>query len=155
MTRTGLLTIAALMLGSAPAFADSCLPFLAQYQEQSNGSTALTMTTLNRNALVSYAVFNMSYINAFPLGRRFNSLSQADVVFSDRQKGSQGFDVARPDKLTISVTVAASPQVTLTLNSWNNVKATFTATCTFNGIMHGSTGDVDYLLFFQYIPPIG
>lgn len=125
--------------------------------------TAMTLTTLNKKAVASFSQSHMQYYGARPSatgGRQPARWVATDYdandrhqLFSDRQKGAQldaqPFDKDQADLIGLVVTIEESPQVTVTLRSWGNVKATFRATCSAGGVMHGSTPDVDYLLVLE------
>ena len=114
---------------------------------------------MNRNGIGSYVESGMAHRDAIPnLGRRARLVSSnaatesALQFFSDRPspQSSQRFGASNPDQVKVEVTLEASPQVTFTLASHGNVKAVFRTTCSSGGVIHGSTRDVDYLLFLKY-----
>lgn len=144
---------------ATPAHADSCLPFL----QTKGGENNLVMTTLNKNSVASFAFVTMAHQDAIaprpglPIGRaeRFVSLpANQSQFFSDRMRGSQRFSILKPDQISLTVTVAATPQVTLVLRSWGNVSQTFPVTCTPTGGMYGPPGDVSYLFRFGFGTPV-
>ncbi len=156
-------TLGSLLLLSHSLAAQTCLPFLTK-QENSEGTVRLT--TLNKNGVASWSEFEVSfrpsgkspnggvrpahwYTNLDALEKR----DESKQLFSDRfsnfiQNSPQPFDIGKPDLINAVITVERSPQITVSLRSWGNTKATFRATCSQSGIMHASTGDVDYLLLF-------
>jgi hypothetical protein len=138
-------------LVGVPAHADSCLPFL---KFNSSEVAFLTLVTLNKKGVASYATKGATHVAAgrTPAGGIRSeawTISSAPQTFSDRGMPAQPFISSNADKVGVSVGVAASPQVTVTLESWGNAKAVFTASCSAGGVMHGSTPDVDYLLFLN------
>lgn len=150
--------LAALMAltSASPAIADSCLPFL----HSKGGPNVLVMTTLNKNAVASFAYLSMLHQDAIvrpPIVRpeRFvTSPANQAQLFSDRTQGAQRFSIAKADQISLTMTVAATPQVTLVLRSWGNVSQTFPVTCTPSGGMYGSPGDVSFLFRFLFSDPI-
>jgi hypothetical protein len=145
---------------SQPASAGTCLPFLPA----PNAVVSLTLVTMNKNGVASFAESQVARREgAVPnTGRPPRLVTRAGSpaveptpqVFSDRLNGFlktpvQRFDASQADDLVVEVTLEASPQVTVTLASWGNAKASFRATCSPGGVMHGSTADVDYLLFLR------
>jgi hypothetical protein len=136
--------------------AESCTAFLPK----DNEIISLELVTMNKNAAASYVKSEMRYGRGNPdLGHppRVTTIGTAPQVFSDRNNKFfaspiQYFDAMSPDNVTVEITLEESPQVTLTLASWGNAKATFRATCSGGGVMHGSTPDVDYLLFVKRQP---
>lgn len=149
--RPGLLAItlwAALPIAAARA--DSCVPFIPP--QTPNQGTWVVLTTMNTNHVVSFASGPMEY-RRIPLGRtgvlrswESQSLSQ---TFSDRMSNApQPFSIARADIIGLSVSIAGSPTVVVTLVSHGNGKGTFTATCSADGILHGTTATVEYLISF-------
>jgi hypothetical protein len=155
-----LLLLFALLLVPAVSSANSCLPFLPAQGE----IVSVTLVTMNKNGVASFVESGMAYRTAaIPntgRGARLVSnsggsgIENAPQVFSDRdvpnQTPRQHFDVRQADHVTIQITLEQSPQVTVTLATHNNAKATFRATCSAGGVMHGSTSDVDYLLFVKH-----
>lgn len=162
-----LAAIAALVLLSGPSFADSCIPFIQQPKVTPEGrSTALIMTSVNKNGVASWASLNMKHADAenitkcpsqikcpIYLPERYETDTDFphEQVFSDRRvSGSedQFFASDNADQISITMTIEASPQVTLVLNSWNNVRENFAVTCSSDGVMHASTPDADFLFYF-------
>lgn len=156
--RTGmLLFLAAMIAAPANAMAQSCTAHLANRGLNAN---AVQLVTLNRKGVSSSSTFGVTYRPPIRMPQgpvlqaNWTSEGQtgAKQLFSDRGRPLGGhvyqpYDIQRPDLITVKITAEASPQVTITLRSWGNVKSTFRATCAGNGVMHGSTDDVDYLLF--------
>jgi len=149
------------------ASAESCLPFLTQKPNSVGGTVQLV--TMNKNGVASFSSFAVAYQAGGrapgggarpPNWHTANPVAPPDVskqLFSDRlvdPAGQQPFDVSKADQINVVATVEASPQVTVTLRSWGNGKATFRATCSDGGVMHGSTQDVDYLLTLTQTLPI-
>jgi len=147
-----------------PSVAQSCLPFLAKKDNSVGGKVQLV--TLNKNGIASSSQLDVAYRAAgkSPTGGvrppQWYTDSTSGVgprdtgkqLFSDRVSGPVGnnqqpFAVAKADLINVVLSVETSPQVTITLRSWGNSKATFRVTCSAGGVMHGSTADVDYLLF--------
>jgi len=141
---------------ASPAIADSCLPFL----HSKGGPNVLVMSTLNKNAVASFAYLYMLHQDAItgpPIFRpeRFTTFpANQPQVFSDRTQGAQRFSFSKADQITLTMTVAATPQVTLVLRTWGNVSQTFPVTCTPSGGMYGPPGDVSYLFRFLFSDPI-
>lgn len=142
-----------LALIPAPALAESCLPFLTP-RENVTG-TSITMSTLNKNGVASFSIGSLVYrpplTRPRPIPARWTSQVGAPVkqFFSDRAATTPsevGFDPARSDQLSVSISVAASPAVEIRLRSWGNAAVRFTGTCSAGGVIHGSTPDVDYLI---------
>ncbi len=155
------------MLVAAPqhSIAQSCLAYLTN-QEGTAGNT-IRLVTLNKNGVASWSNFEVSYKagGKSPTGgvrpaswSTYNPpKDEAKQLFSDRYSGvgtakTQPFDIAQADLINVIITVEASPQVTVTLRTWGNTKATFRGTCSAGGVLHGSTPDVDYLLFLSKNP---
>jgi hypothetical protein len=135
------------------AFANSCLPYLTP-KDNSTGTTVI-MTTLNKNGIASFSRGNVIYREQLRTPRMVlppRWSSQADAphkqYFADRLAAppSIGFDPARPDLISIWISVSAKPQVEITLRSWGNGVVRFTGACSAGGVLHGSTPDVDYLI---------
>jgi hypothetical protein len=169
MRIVGVLIAAGLLVATTtPAAAQSCVPFLAP----DNGGARFELATLNKNGVGSWSQFEANYRpeSRIPNGPRrpaqwYTYSAPTDAapgtspqLFSDRvarpAPSAQPFDASRPDLISVVVTVEASPQVTVTLRTWNNATATFRATCSAGGVLHGSTPDVDYLLFMTRVGPI-
>lgn len=148
--------IAVLISLSGVSFADSCVHFM----QSKGGANTLVMTSLNRNGVASFAMLSMNHVDAirkppiiFP--EKYVTVPDAQPqYFSDRMIGGQRFANNHADQISVTMTVADEPQVTLTLNTWNNAKNTFNVTCTADGVMHASTPDVDYLFHFSFDLPI-
>jgi hypothetical protein len=153
------------LLGAIPqhAFAQSCLPYLTN---QNLNINSMKLVTLNKNGVASSSAFGVSYKEGrkSPSGGKpyaywttDNSDAPKDAakqLFSDRLGGTgtaknQPFDIAQADLINVIITIEASPLVTVTLRTWGNTKATFRGTCSAGGVIHGSTPDVDYLLFLN------
>jgi hypothetical protein len=152
------------------AVAQSCLPYLTKQDQYNYG---VQLVTLNKNGVASSSSFGVSYkagIKIRSIGFRpaqwstdnfFAPKDVAKQLFSDRTSGGfditkmQPFDITKADLINVVITVEASPQVTLTLRTWSNSKAVFRGTCSNGGVIHGSTPDVDYLLFLNKSPIIG
>lgn len=150
--------LAAIVLLPGLAAAQSCLPFLAR----KGGSVGATvqLVTLNRNGVASSSQFQAVFGAAgrTPTGTypaqwytddtAPDSQRAASQLFSDRRTGpsDQPFDVAKADRINVFIGIEESPRVKITLRSWGDGKVTFRATCTDNGVLHGSTNDVEYLL---------
>jgi hypothetical protein len=152
------------------AVAQSCLPYLTKQDRYNYG---VQLVTLNKNGVASSSSSGVSYregIKIRPLGfspaqwSTDNFFAPKDVakqLFSDRASGGsdiakiQPFDITQADLINVVITVQASPQVTVTLRTWGNTKAVFRGTCSTGGIIHGSTPDVDYLLFLTKYPVVG
>lgn len=133
------------------ANADSCLQFLKPYQNESNALNTLSLVTLSKSGLASYAAGLLTYHPPLQVGGRavltsYVSSKPLPQTFSDRLSGQQPFDVNHADNLTVSITVADSPQIEITLNTLGNAKLTFAATCSAQGVLHGVAKDADYLL---------
>lgn len=142
--------------------AQSCLPFLTK--QENSASNTVKFVTLNKNGAASWSSFSVSYKTGgksptgglrpaqwFTDNASDPKKDEAKQLFSDRATGvgtakMQPFDIAQTDLINVLITVEASPQVTVTLRSWGNKKATFRGTCSAGGVIHGSTPDVDYLL---------
>lgn len=160
----------AVLLGLLAGFpqtsaAESCLSYLANQKLDTN---TVQLVTLNKNGVASSSIFGVSYRDQgrSPAGGvrpaqwfTDNTTEPRDVakqLFSDRASAvgadkQQPFDIQQVDLISVIITVEASPQVTVTLRSWGNAKASFRATCSVGGVMHGSTPDVDYLLFLGQV----
>lgn len=152
----------ALVFTSTTSFAEPCLSRLPADVE---GGAAVTLVTMNKNSVASYAQSGMAYRSGIPgTGRPARLISNAGApgstttpqVFSDRPNAIfkspvQHFDAQRADQIAVELTLEQSPQVTITLASWGNVKAVFRVTCSASGVMHGSTADVDYLLILNRV----
>lgn len=148
--------------------AQSCLPFL----KKKDLTHVAHFMTLNKNGVGSWSQFKVSYresvrhvpgyVRPAQWYTNLDNAAKPDEtrqLFSDRYSGfirenQQPFDMVRPDLINVIISVEISPQITVTLRSWGNKKATFRATCSASGIMHGSTPDVDYLLFLKPVEPI-
>lgn len=145
--------------------AQSCLPYLTKQAYYNYG---IQLVTLNKNGVASSSSFEVSYkegIKIRPTGfgpaqwstdNFFAPKDAAKQLFSDRSSGakSQPFDITQADLINVVITVEASPQVTVTLRTWGNTKAVFRGTCSSGGVIHGSTPDVDYLLFLTKSPVV-
>ncbi len=149
--------------------AQSCLPYLTKQDYYNYG---IQLVTLNKNGVASSSSFEVSYkegIKIRPIGFRpaqwstnnyFEPKDAAKQLFSDRTSGgfdkakSQPFDITQADLINVVITVEASPQVTVTLRTWGNTKVVFRGTCSSGGVIHGSTPDVDYLLFLTKSPVV-
>ena len=147
------------------SWADSCLNYLAN---QTLNVNSVDLVTLNKKGVASSSKFGVSYRKSgkSPTGgvrpaqwftdNTFEPKDVAKQLFSDRASAigtdqQQPFDIRQADLINVIITVEASPQVTVTLRTWNNTKANFRATCSGGGVMHGSTPDVDYLLFLTQV----
>jgi hypothetical protein len=138
-----LLVTSIFSLLACPVFAQDCRPFLPP----SNAVVTLQMVSMNKNGVSSYVTSDRLMSRAGGTG-----LASVKQQFSDRLGPSkvQPFAVQQPDQVTVSISVAAAPQVVITLLSWGDAKATFTVSCAPSGVMHGSTSDNDYLLFLRH-----
>lgn len=152
-------TLIVLATTATPAIANSCAPFL----QNKGGANTLVMTTLNKNSVASFATLNMVHQDAiiprpgqpiFRAERYVSTPQNQPQIFSDRMRGSQRFSVTSPDQISLTITVADTPQVTLVLRSWGNVSQTFPVTCTATGGMYGPGGDVSYLFRFTAGTPV-
>lgn len=158
--RTGMLLFLAAMIASpASAMAQSCA---AQLGNRGLNANTVQLVTLNRKGVSSSSTFGVTYRpflkipNGPTLTANWTNDGQtgAKQLFSDRGRPLGGhiyqpYDIHRADLISVKITSEASPLVTVTLRSWGNAKSTFRATCAANGVMHGSTHDVDYLLFLS------
>lgn len=157
-TRGLLAALALALVAPRDSRAESCKAFLAY---EPNHSYALTLVSLNTAGLVSYASDFMEY---HPKGEPgdprgagwwgttgwLGTGGSARQLFSDRFTGvgidHQPFAVPLADLLFVAITNEDSPQVTLTLRSWGNVKVSFAATCSSDGVLHGSVPNGQFLL---------
>jgi len=131
--------------------AESCKAFLAPDTDQ---AFIATVVTVDGNGSVSYASDFMEYhAKGEPTGPSQLSgepwwgntgtgpTGTAAQLFSDRLAGdTQPFAVSRKDLINIAITYEDSPHVTITLRSWGNVKGTFVADCSPDGMMYGVHG---------------
>lgn len=146
--------------------AASCIPFLPP----ADWNSTLTLVTMNRNGVASYVESAVIHTTAAATGhaRRTRLVTTNGTgspgeavpqVFSDRTSQFvvgfvQHFLAQRADQVSVEITLEASPQVVFTLATWGNATASFRVSCTAGGVMHGSTADVDYLLFLKPIAPV-
>ncbi|HEX5004693.1 MAG TPA: hypothetical protein VFV65_05215 [Gemmatimonadales bacterium] len=119
------------------------------------------VVTLNKNGVASYSELSVAYREAGPApsgGVRppswaSNRDNPAPQLFSDRTSAPasgvmrQPFDITQSDTLGLTISVESSPNVSIVLRSWGDVRATFRGTCSAGGVIHGSTPDVDYLIY--------
>jgi hypothetical protein len=157
------LALATLACIPSVAFSEDCLTHFPP----ANGITTATLSTLNKNGISSYAQATMAFRRGIPNTGRPDKLvsnaggsgiDTAPQVFSDRTSAffahfTQRFDGNKPDQITMEITHESSPLVTVTLASWSSAKASFRASCSPGGVMHGSTPDVDYLIKLTWINP--
>lgn len=149
------LLLAPLVLISNIAAAQDCTSFLPT----TGDITTLELVSLNKNGVSSYVTSPMaivpgSTVHGAPLlvtRAGDTELRIAKQEFSDRSGPShvQPFAIQTPDNVTVTISLDASPEVNITLLTWGNAKATFRVTCSTSGVMHGSTGDNEYLLFLR------
>jgi hypothetical protein len=72
-------------------------------------------------------------------------------LFSDRpiDGSQQPFALGKADSISLYITQAISPQVKITLLTHSNAVVTFSASCSSDGVLHGSTVDTDFLIALQ------
>jgi len=142
----------------APAVrAADCTDRLATLLSPQSESISATAVSLNANGLASYASFpiitkNVSRAAVAAGGGKPSTLSgRGNQVFSDRQRGAQGFAADKADDLKIDITRAgAQVMVTFTLLSWGNGRISFTPSCD-GQIMHGCTADAQACYLVQVV----
>jgi hypothetical protein len=150
IARCGLFAIALwTFTGWASARASSCLPFMPK-GPAAGSFVSLSATTMNADHVVSYSTgVATPVLSADGKTEAWQTLT--GQYFSDRYTGSQPFLNTKVDEIQIVVSIAASPKVTVTLKNWGDAQSSFTGTCTADGVMHGTTSTVEYLIGLKSI----
>jgi hypothetical protein len=160
-----MLKFSAILLAVAASFptaalAESCAEELAA---RPGDDLMATVTTMNNRGVASYSSSPLRYVPprtffGFPQGPgTWRSVPRplAAQLFSDRMVQGQPFVVGRADRITMSITQEASPVIVVTLASWGNAQLTFSASCSANGIIHGTSGNSDIVIHVVPLPPPG
>ena len=153
--RVGLLTAMACSLPTI-AVADSCLPFLTRQ----DNTSVVQMVSLNNKGVGSSASGQVNLAAGIKLASgvvrpatwatgstkaNFGVQLFSDRIANQATAQAQPYNQAQSEPVRIAITVEESPEVTVMFVSYS-VKAVFKATCSSNGVLHGSTTDTDYLL---------
>lgn len=151
------LTAACLFATFSPATlqAQSCEAVLAPPSRDQ--SVTIRVATMNTRGVVSYAFGELEYHPALiDNGYRIRPGywdtygSPALQVFSDRADPyarTQWFALSKADRVYIRIPEVASPAIEFTLRSWGNARLTFAGACSSNGIIRGTSGDTDVLIY--------
>lgn len=148
MRKWHLFPLLAGLLYSGGALANSCATLLAP---PDRGSLDFRLATVNVDGTALVATGSLVYVPPIrrapyiylPARWQTSNGAPANLEYSTVHPPLANFLV---ETIAVSLTVAASPGIRLTLLSRGSQQLTFSGTCSANGIIHGTSGSADILI---------